>query len=186
MNLGFWFPFRPLSYSQEPIPFSNVSAFSLLHMISQSLGACWHFWIQGFSCSCRHRMEIFFLYSTYARECEAGVKILNAFAKVDVFPLGSHRGCTLPNMELFASGNGGWRGGGGEGRQASCICWSHLAASELGHRTISLPDQAFRYLNPYSLEILNLECQLLGWCWPNKSAVQKGFGFWVQPANTNQ
>lgn len=102
----FWFLFRPLSYSQEPNPFSNTSAFSLLIMISQSLGACWHSWIQDFSHASRHRVEAFLPYSTYAWECEAGVRVINAFAKVDVFPLGSHRGYTLPNMELFASGNG--------------------------------------------------------------------------------
>lgn len=75
-------------------------------MISQSLGACWHFWIQDFSRASSHRTEAFFLYSTYGWECEAGVRVLSAFAKVDVFPLGSHRGYTLPNMELFASGKG--------------------------------------------------------------------------------
>lgn len=50
-------------------------------------------------------MEIFFLLSTYALKCEAEERVLNAFAKVDVFPLRHHRSYTLPNMEAFASGS---------------------------------------------------------------------------------
>lgn len=130
MNFGFWFLFRLLSSSREPIHFSNASAFSLLITNSQSLGACWHFWTQHFSRASRYKMEAFFLYSTYAWECEAGVRILNAFAKVDVFPLGSHHDYTLPNMELFASGSGEVERRRNR-RKASCVCC--LRAGALNH-----------------------------------------------------